>query len=52
MEFTKNITKLTDYFFTIIDLGTALFGNGSYLNQQKENATSIKHFWPMNTVLD
>ena len=29
-------TKLTDYFFTIIDLGTASFGNDPLFTQQKE----------------
>ena len=32
----KIITKLTDYFFTIIDLGTASFGNESLFTQQKD----------------
>ena len=40
----KFITKLTDYFFKIIDLGTASFGNESQFNQQKENAP-LKLFW-------
>ena len=33
----KFITKLTDYFFVIIDLGTTLFGNEPLITQQKEN---------------
>ena len=32
----KIITKLTDYFFMIIDLGIASFGNESLFTQQKE----------------
>ena len=31
------ITRLIDYFFTIIDLGTASFSNEPSLTQQKEN---------------
>ena len=30
------ITKLTDYFFTMIDLGTTSFGNESLFAQQKK----------------
>ena len=33
----KFITKLTDYFFAIIDLGTKSFGNEPLFTQQKEN---------------
>ena len=43
----KFIAKLTDYLFTIIDLGTASFGNESSFTQQKENATLIKHSGPI-----
>ena len=32
----KFITKLTDYFFSIIDLGTTSFGNEPLFTQQKE----------------
>ena len=41
----KLITKLTDDFFTIIDLGTASFGNESSFTQQKENSPLINCFW-------
>ena len=40
----KFITKFTDYFFTVIDLGTASFGNGYLFNQQKDNDSLIKQF--------
>ena len=43
----KFITKFTDYFFMIINLGTESFGNESTFNQQKENAPLIKCFGPM-----
>ena len=44
MEFAKTfITKLIDYFFTIIDSITSSFGNESLFTQQKENAPLIKH---------
>ena len=33
--FKKSITKLTDYLFMIIDLGTASFGNESLFTQQR-----------------
>ena len=33
---------MTDYFFTIIDLGTASFVNESSFTQQKDNAPLIK----------
>ena len=45
-------TKLTDYFFMIIDLGTALFGNESSFTQHKENDSLIKHFGPINIDFD
>ena len=48
----KNITKLTDYFFTIIDLGTTSFGNESSFTQQKYNAPFIRHFGPMYINFD
>ena len=48
----KIITKLTDYFFTIIDLGTASFGNESLFTQQKENASLIKYFRPVYIDFD
>ena len=41
-------TKLTDYFFTIIDLGTASFGNWYFFTQLKENAPLINFFGPMH----
>ena len=48
MEFSKKfITKLTDYFFTIIESGTTSFENESLITQQKENCGLIKHFGPM-----
>ena len=33
---------MTDYFFTIFDLGTASFGNESLFTQQKENYSLLK----------
>ena len=45
------ITKLIDYFFTIIDLGTASFGNESLFIQQKENYPLI-NFLPMYIDFD
>ena len=48
----KFITKLTDYFFTIIDLGTAWFGNESLFNPQKDNAPLIKQIGPMYIGFD
>ena len=48
----KFITKLTDYFFTIIDLGTASFGNESLFTQQKEMFPLIKCFGPMYIDFD
>ena len=45
--YKKIITKLTDYFFTIIDLGTVSFVNESLFNQQKKNSKLIKCFGPM-----
>ena len=45
-------TKLTDYFFTIIDLGTTSFGNESLFNQQKYNSLLIKKFGPMYIDFD
>ena len=46
------MTKLTDYFFTIMDLGTASFGNESSFTQQKENSPLIKKFGPMYIDFD
>ena len=46
------ITKLTDYFFMIIDLGTASFVNEYLFTQQKENDPLIKHFGPMYIDFD
>ena len=40
-------TELTDYFFTIIDLGTTSFGNESLFTQQKENYPLIKFVGPI-----
>ena len=48
----KIITKLTDYFFTIIDLGTASFGNESLFTQQKENYPLLRVFGPMYIYFD
>ena len=51
--FCKNfITKLTDYFFTITDLGTASFGNEYLFTQQRDNSTLIKCFGPMHIYFD
>ena len=41
------ITKLTDYFFAIIDLGTKSFGNEPLITQHKENCRMIKCFGPI-----
>ena len=46
------ITKWTDYFSTIIDLGTASFGNESLFTQQKEKILLIKCFGPMYIDFD
>ena len=46
------ITKLTDYFFAIIDLGTKLFGNEPLITQHKENCRLIKCFGPMYIYFD
>ena len=43
----KFITKLTDYFFSIIDLGTTSFGNKPLFTQQKEKCRLIQIFGPM-----
>ena len=43
--------RLTDYFFTILDEGTASSENGSLFTQLKENATLIKHFGPILGIL-
>ena len=48
----KFITKLTEYFFTLIDLGTASFGNESLFNQHKKKSPSIECFGPMYTDSD
>ena len=48
----KVITKLTDYFFTIIDLETASFGNEYLFTQQKDNSPLIKHFGPIYIDFD
>ena len=48
----KFTTKLTDYFFTIIDLGTASFRNESLFTQQKENSLLIKCFGPVYIYFD
>ena len=45
--FKKIITKLTYYFFTIIDLGTASFGNDPSFIQQKVIFPLIKCSGPM-----
>ena len=43
----KFITKLTDYSFEIIDLGTTSFGNEPLFTQQKEKFRLIQCFGPM-----
>ena len=43
----KIITKLTDYYFTIIELGTTSFGNYPSFTQQKEKFPLIKCSGPM-----
>ena len=48
----KFITKLTDYFFTIIDLGTTSFENEPSFTQQKEFFRLIKCFSPMYIDFD
>ena len=48
----EEIFGLTDYFFTIIDLGTASFGKESLFTQQKENSPLIKCFGPMYINFD
>ena len=47
----KFITKLIDYFFTIIDLGNASFGNESSFNQQKDHAPLIKNLVQCKSIL-
>ena len=41
------ITKLTDYFFMLIYLGTVLFGNKPLFTQQKDNSPLVKCFGPI-----
>ena len=48
----KFVTKLTDYFFTMIDLGTASFGNESLFTPQKEKIPLIICFYPMYIDFD
>ena len=43
----KFITKLTDYFFAIIDLGTTSFGNEPLFTQTKETCRLMKFSGPM-----
>ena len=43
---------MTDYFFTIIYLGTASFGNESLFTQQNEISLLIKCFGPMYVDFD
>ena len=43
----KFITKLTDYFFAIIDLGTTSLGNEPLFTQQKEKCRLIQFVGPM-----
>ena len=38
---------MTDYFFTIIDLGTVSFGNQPSFTQQKEKNPLIEFFGPI-----
>ena len=46
------IKKLEDYFFVIVDLGTASFVNGYMSPQIKENSALMKHFGPMYIDFD
>ena len=48
----KSLTKLTDHFFTIFDLGTASLWNGSLFIKLKENDPLIKMFGPMHIDFD
>ena len=48
----KFIWKLTDYFFIVLDEGTALVGNRNLFIEPKENSTLIKHFGPMYVDFD
>ena len=48
----KFIRKLTDYFFTILDEGTASLGNMTLFTVLKENAELIKYFGPMYIDFD
>ena len=48
----KFIRKMTDYFFIILDLGTASIGNESLFTQLKENAALIKKIGPMYIDFD
>ena len=43
---------MTDYFFTIIELGTTSFGNEPSFRQQKEIFLLIKCFGPMYIDFD
>ena len=43
--FKNIITKLTDYFFTIIESGNTSFENDPLITQQKEIFRLIKCFW-------
>ena len=43
---------MTDYFFTIIDLGTPSFGNEYLFTQQKEKFLLIKCFGPIYINFD
>ena len=43
----KFITKLTDYFFSMINLGTTSFGNKALFTQQKKKYRLIQCFGPM-----
>ena len=43
---------MTDYFYTIIELGTASFGNESFFTQQKEKFPLIKIFDPIYIDFD
>ena len=48
----KFTTKLTDYFFTIIDLGTTSFENKPSFTKQKYVFWLIKYFDPMHIDFD
>ena len=52
LVFAQIIKKLTDYYFMILDLGTASFVNGYFSTELKENDPLIKYFGPMYIDFD